>query len=831
MSNSEGPDRSFKKYTIILWSIFLFCLVLSMVIFIFISSTRLPDTEELENPNFNESSLVFTSDGKELGRYFSENRQWVTYEELSPHLVNALLATEDIRFHDHSGIDFKGLMRAGIFLGRRGGASTITQQLAKQFFSKTSKNTIKRFWQKLQEWVIAVEFEKRYTKEEIIAMYLNKYDFLQDARGIGAAARVYFGKDQKDVTVDEAAVLIGMLKNARLYNPKSRPENAIHRRMVVLKQMEKYRYISTQEYQELKDVPMDLSNFKRPLHIDGLAPYFRNELTKTLGQLIRSGVIPPKTDGTDYNIYRDGLKIHTTIDSRYQTHAERAMKKHMRQIQRTYFERWQDKDPWKYDATEGQLTFRQNALNRLVESTDRFKGLRSQYLDEVTREVSTAIENVRLWDADIKRLLKADEDEYALSYMHKQGLFSSEQKETYQKILESDFWPQIKKQWSELKKAAKREFNIKRNMKVFSFDEPGEKEVLMSPLDSIKYHRMHMQLGSAAIEPQTGFVKSWVGGLDYKYFKYDHVTSDRQVGSTFKPFVYTAALMNGYSPCRKVKDIQYTIPAGERPFDISESWSPSNADETFSNEEFTLKDAMRKSLNSVSVWLVKNLESVDEIIDLAVNMGIPRNKIPRVPSLALGVPSLNVLEMTSAYSTFSNNGIHTKPIFLKKIEDRNGNVIYENEIEQRQALSEKYNYTMVEMLKYAASTVHYALETDFGGKTGTTDDYVDGWFMGITPNLTVGTWVGGDDQWIRFLTLQDGQGGSMARPYFLHYMNYLENDEELAFNTNAKFLYPAEVGIELDCSVYEQPNMESIQLDSTGLDDPFGDPFDDEPNQ
>ncbi len=798
--------------------------------FIYISKTRLPDTKELENPSFKESSLVYTADGLELGRYFSENRQWVTYEELSPHLINALLATEDIRFHDHSGIDFKGLVRAGVFLGNRGGASTITQQLAKLFFSKASKNTIRRFWQKLQEWVIAIEFEKTYTKGEIIAMYLNKYDFLHDAKGIGAAANVYFGKNQKDLSVDEAAVLIGMLQNARLFNPKSRPENALYRKMIVLKQMEKARHISIEQYNELKDQPIDLSNFKRPLHIDGLAPYFRNELTKTLRNLIKSGNIPPKPDGTEYNIYRDGLKVYTTIDSRYQHHAERAMRKHMKQLQEVYFSRWKDKDPWKYEATEGQLTFRQNALNKLVEGTERFKGLRAQYMNDVTNEVSAAIENVRLWDADINRLLKADKDEYALSYMHKQGLFSSKQKRTYEQILQSDFWPRIKKEWRELKNAAKREFNIKREMTVFSFDEGGEKEAFMSPLDSIKYHRMHMQLGSVSIEPQTGFVKSWVGGLDYKYFKYDHVTSDRQVGSTFKPFVYTTALMNGYSPCWKVKDIQYTIPAGQPPFNVRDSWSPSNANEIFSEEDYTLKEAMRKSLNSVSVWLVKNLESVDEIINLAVNMGIPRKKIPAVPSLALGVPSLSVMEMTSAYTTFSNNGVHSKPIFLKKIEDRNGNVIYENEIEQRQALSEEYNFTMVEMLKYAASTVHYALETDFGGKTGTTDDYVDGWFMGITPNLTVGTWVGGDDQWIRFLTLEDGQGGRMARPYFLNFMSYLENDPEIGFNTNAKFLYPADVGIELDCSVYEQPDQLEIPIDSSDLDDPFGDPFDEEPN-
>ena len=720
----------------------------------------------------------------------------------------------------------KALLGQGFLMGTRGGASTITQQLAKQFFSKTSKNTIRRFWQKLQEWVIAVEFEKRYTKEEIIAMYLNKYHFLNDAIGVSSAANVYFGKDQKDLTVDEAAVLIGMLVNARIFNPKSHPENAIHRRMVVLKQMEKHNHISRDQYTELKNKPLDLSNFKRPLHIDGLAPYFRNELTKTLRSLINKGEIALKPDGSKYNIYRDGLKVYTTIDSRYQAHAENAMKKHMKQLQGVYFNRWKDKDPWKYEASEDQLTFRQEALNKLVEASGRFKSIRSRHLSDLTREISTSIENVRLWDADIKRMLKAEKDDYALSSMNKEGYISKTQKKTYETILQSAFWPQLKKKWFLIKKEAKKEFNIKSNMKVFSYEEGGEKEVVMTPLDSIKYHQMHMQLGSVAIEPQTGYVKSWVGGVDYKYFKYDHVTSNRQVGSTFKPFVYTTALMNGYSPCWKVKDIQYTVPAKEPPFEIQESWSPANADGTFSNKEYTLKEGLRKSLNSISVWLVKNLESVEEIINLAGNMGIPKKKIPPYPSIALGVPSLNVLEMTSAYTTFSNDGIHCKPIFLQRVEDKNGNVIYENEIEQNRALSREYNYTMVEMLKYAASTVHFALETDFGGKTGTTDDYVDGWFMGITPNLTVGTWVGGESSWIRFLTLQDGQGGRMARPYFLNFMNSIENDPEIGFNTNAKFLFPGNLGIELDCSVYDSITIKQNPIDTSGLDDVFDDPFD-----
>ena len=830
MTFEENSTEGFKNYLIALWALFGVGILFILGLFIYISSSKLPNTDELENPKFKESTLIYTTDGHELGRYFTENRQWVTYEELNPHLVNALLSTEDIRFHSHSGIDFKGTVRAVVFMGTRGGASTISQQLAKLFFTQSSRNTYRRIWQKLQEWVIAVEFEKRYTKEEIIAMYLNKYDFLYDAIGVGSAANVYFGKNQKDLSVDEAATLIGMLKNAVLYNPNRFEENAAHRKMVVLKQLEKYRHISTDEYNELRIKPIDLSNFKRPLHYDGLAPYFRNELTKNIRHLINSGEVALKPDGTTYNIYRDGLKIYTTLDSRYQRHAENAMKRHMKQLQSVFFNKWDDLDPWKHEATDQQLKIRQESLNRLVEASDRFKSLRAKYFNKITKEISAEVENLRLWDADIKRLLKADQDEYALSYMVSEGIISSKQKKTYEILLKGEYWPKIKKQWYSLKKEAKKEFNTKRKMTVFSFDEGGEKEMFMTPLDSIKYHRMHLQLGSVAIEPQTGYVKSWVGGLDYKYYKYDHVTSNRQVGSTFKPFVYTTALMNGYSPCWPVKDIQYTIPAGGPSYGLKDSWSPANASEKFTEKYYTLRDAMKKSINSVSVWIVKNLESVDEIINLAANMGISKNKMPKVPSLALGVPSLTVMEMTSAYSTFSNNGIHCKPIFLQRIEDKNGNVLYEQEIEQQRALSVEYNYTMVEMLKYAASSVHFALLTDFGGKTGTTNDYVDGWFIGITPNLTVGTWVGGDDPWIRFLTLEDGQGGRMARPFFLHYMQSLEKDREINFNTDAAFIFPGNIGIELDCSKYPIPNQDSIPSDTLPFEDPFEEIFEEDMN-
>lgn len=830
MALENVSRKNYKKYIIALWVLTGLAVLATLALFILISFTQLPNTAELENPKFEESTLIYTTDGEELGRYFTKNRQRVTYEDLSPHLVNALLATEDERFHQHSGIDFRGTMRAILFMGRRGGASTISQQLAKLFFTQKSRNFVRRIWQKMQEWVIAIEFEKRYTKEEIIAMYLNKYDFLYDAIGVGSAANIYFGKNQKNLTIDEAALLVGMLKNPSLYNPQRYEENTIHRRMIVLKQMEKKHMISNEQYHKLRNQPIDHSRFKRPVHYDGMAPYFRNELTKKLNRLIRNGSVAKNPDGTTYNIYRDGLKIYTTIDSRYQKHAEEAVHRHMKQLQAVYFNRWKGLDPWKYEATDQQLKIRQEALNNLVESSDRYHLLRSAYLNKVIKEISQEIESVRLWNADIRRMLKAEKDDYALSYMNSEGIISNKQKKVYEKIIAHPKWRELKKQWSALIKRTKKDFNVKQPMKVFSHD-GGEKEVYMTPLDSLKYHRMHMQLGSIAIEPQTGYVKSWVGGIDYKYFKYDHVTTNRQVGSTFKPFLYTAALMDGYSPCWPVQDVQYTIPAGDPDFGLQDSWSPSNASGEFSEQYFTLKDALKKSLNSVSIWLVSKFGSVDDIIQIATNMGIDENKLPRVPSLVLGVPSLTVLEMTSAYSTFSNNGIHTKPTFIQRIEDKNGNVIYESKIEQNRALSTEYNYAMVELLKYASSSVRFALLTDFGGKTGTTDDYVDGWYVGITPNLTVGTWVGGDDPWVRFLTLEDGQGGVMARPYFLSFMQSLEKDKALNFNTNATFIFPGNLGIELDCSKYPLPKADSTRTDVEHLDDPFEELFEEEINE
>ena len=397
-------------------------------------------------------------------------------------------------------------------------------------------------------------------------------------------------------------------------------------------------------------------------------------------------------------------------------------------------------------------------------------------------------------------MYRADQDDNYLSDLIDRESISRKQRDVYQQIMSSEHWPKLKRSWVELGTATKKAFNTKEKLTVPTYD--GTVQKVMTPMDSIKHMLNHLQIGSVAMDPKTGFVKSWVGGVDYTHWKYDHVNANRQAGSTFKPFLYTTAVMNGYSPCYPVEDIQYTIPANERNFNLDDSWSPKNARGTFSNERVTLKEALKKSLNSVSTWLVREIGSVDGIIQLAENMGIGAGKIPRYPSIILGTPNVSVLEMTTAYSTYANNGVSVEPIFIEKITDRHGVEIYRSEVSSHRSIPEDYNYVMVEMLKYAASAVSWKVKSEFGGKTGTTNDHVDAWFMGITPNLVTGTWVGGEYPWIRFTDFNYGQGSYMARPYFLDFMSRVESDKEIGLITEAVFNYPDDVDVELDCSKY-----------------------------
>lgn len=811
-SSTESRTPSFIKW---IWLLILAGIVLAAALFVLIAKTQLPETSELENPKYEIATQILADDGRELGKAFKLNREWLTYEAINPYVIDALVATEDERFFSHSGIDARGTVRAIVFMGKKGGASTITQQLAKLFFTQRSNSFPKRIWQKLKEWTIAIQFEKRYTKEEILAMYLNKYDFLYSANGISAAAKTYFGKDQSKLTVDEAAILVGMLKNPSIYNPKRFMDNAVKRRNVVMNQMVKNKKLSRDIYDEKKKLPIDLSGFKREEHYDGVAPYFRATVVEEVKSLLREDGYK-KPDGTSYNIYTDGLKIYTTIDLDIQKHAEASAAKHMNTLQERYFSRWKGLDPWTYKADSGQKKQRQGNLNVQVRNSDRFRGMRASYLSEVSQQLSEKIDNVRLLDGDIFRLFAEDKTPGKLADLVKNKTISKAQSVTYKKILASEHWPTLKKQWLALQSESKKAFNQKVKMKVFAYNASGEKTVTMTPMDSIKYHNQHMQIGSMSVDPRTGYVKAWVGGVGHKYFQYDHVKSNRQVGSTFKPLIYAKAIIElGMSPCTKVEDRQYVIPAGDPNFGLMKAWQPSNADGKFTNESLTLKEALKQSKNSVSVFLIKELGSVESIRNLAANMGIPKEKIPNAPSICLGVPELSVMDMAGAYTTFANNGMYQKPVYIKRIEDRNGRVIYDGRSEKRQVFAPGNNYVMVDMLKNAASFIanKYGFASEVAGKTGTTNDYRDGWFVGMTPDLVTATWVGGDTEWIRFNTLSDGQGGVMARPYFTELLQRLEADPNVNYDKTARFVVPEEQTKVLDCDLFDamQPKEEEVK--------------------
>ena len=838
-SKAKATKKGSKKKSsnffrnIIRWAWFaaILGLLAFVALWLLVSASKLPDTDELENPKYDIASTIIASDGVELGRYFKQNRKWVTYDELNPYLIDALVSTEDERFFEHSGVDPKGTVRAIVFMGSKGGASTITQQLAKLFFTDRSSNIAKRIWQKLKEWVIALRFEKRYTKQEIMAMYLNKVDFLYNAHGVSAAAETYFGKSQEDLEIEEAATIIGMLKNPSYFNPKRDAEVALNRRNVVLGQLMRNEFITREDFDQLKVLPLDGSKFNRRGNYSGLAPYFRTELTKWLEDLFNDDRYL-KEDGSKYNIYRDGLKIYTTIDTRMQRHAEQAAQKHMAIQQDKFFAKWKGQDPWTYEADDRQKNQRRGSLNRAIRESDRYSRIRKRNLTKISQVISKDIENVRLLDGDIRRMINESKKAGHFADLLRRKDISKAQASVYKEIMASSHWKMLRNRWSLFQTAVKKEFNKKQKVKVFAYNDKGYEYKSMTPLDSIKYHQMHLQIGSLAIEPNSGKVKTWVGGINYDYFKFDHVQNDRQVGSTFKPFVYiTAIFEQKFSPCRAVKDVQYTIPAKDPYFKLLDSWTPKNYDDKYLNTEVTLKDALKASKNTISTWLMIQLKNPRSVREMAERMGISKSKIPNQPSIALGAADLSVMDMTSAYSTFANDGVHIRPIFVDKITDRNGKVIYSDVPESERALPSDYNYVMVDMLKHVVTNQQHLLETTFGGKTGTTNDHVDGWFMGITPELAVGTWVGGDQTFIKFRTIGDGAGSKMARPFYLDFMKRIESDKRIRFNTLAEFNRPADLGIELDCNVYaqfrEEARKEQEEMDKQ-LDDGFDEELEDE---
>jgi len=765
----------------------------------------LPDLEELENPKSNLASEIITSDGKVIGKYFFQNRTNARYDELSPFLVDALIATEDERFRDHSGIDFRGLMRAVSKLGKAGGASTITQQLAKMMFDHKASNLLQRIKQKLQEQILAVELEKRYTKNEIITMYYNQFDFIYNAVGIKSAANVYFNKTPRDLKIEEAAVLVGMAKNPSLYNPKRFPENALKRREVVFAQMKRSELITQQEYDSLRILPITL-DYKIVNHQEGIAPYFRETLRLKLQKLLKQKdedgkYIYAKSDGEPYNIYRDGLKIFTTINSRMQKHAEDAVEDYIAntlQLQfSAYLSKWRTKH-YPYDGgTKGVNSAQyESIMKSSKEKTSRYRILTGKECFNCGRR----------GEKNIK----------------KEGNFYVCKAEDCSE-----------KRWATNSDSIDLIFDKKVKMEVFSHQ--GAIDTLLSPNDSIKYYKTFLHTGLMSVDPHTGYIKAWVGGVNFQNFAYDHVTSTRQVGSTFKPFVYATAIQNGYSPCHEVPNVKYTFHKGE--FGLLKDWTPANSGSPSNGCPVSLKYALANSMNTITAWVMKQF-GPQAVMDQARAMGI-KNKLDPVPSLCLGVADLSVYEMVGANATFANKGVYIEPTMYTRIEDKHGNVIVDRSPETKEAMSEETAYVMLDLMKgivdgeynkcmgddrksrnkspmYTSGTgmrlrgstsksrPYVGHKYPIAGKTGTTQNNSDGWFMGLTPDLVTGVWVGADERSVRFNSTTIGQGANTALPVWGYYMQKVKADTKLNY-PDKDFERPDKpLSIELDCIKYNE---------------------------
>lgn len=756
--NKKKSTTSFRKYNLWFWGIIIGGLLFLTSLFLLASLEvfgELPDFEDLENPENNFATEIISIDGKTLGKYAHENRTPVLFSDLPSNLVEALIATEDERFYEHSGIDFKGTLRAASKLGKGGGASTITQQLAKLLFTEGAgtKNKFKRVLQKAKEWVIAIRLERQYTKEEIIAMYLNKFDFLYNATGIRTASRIYFGKEPIDLKVEESAVLVAMLKNPRQYNPRREisKKKSFGRRNQVLFQLERSNKISEKVKDSLQKLPMEL-DFSPEEHYDGLATYFRAYLRSYMKSWIKEN---PKPDGTLHNLYRDGLKIYVTIDSRMQKYAEEAVREHVSNLQRVFFkEQKRNRTAPFYDLEKKEIDL---LMLRAMKNTDRY------------------------------RLLK--------------------------KAGKSD-------------KEIKTAFHTKRKMRVFSWK--GTIDTLLTPYDSIKYYKHFLHSGLLSIEPQTGHIKAWVGGINYKYFQYDHVEQGkRQVGSTFKPFVYASAIDQlQLSPCEKYPNTPYTVP--KEAYGMDEDWTPKNSGETYGGE-LTLKQALAKSVNVITARLI-HMVGPKTVARLAKRAGI-NSDIPPYPSIALGTIDASLYDMVGAYSMFANKGLRVNQMMILRIEDRNGTVLQEFVPKTEQVLSEESAYVVVDLLKgvtEAGSGVRlrgqgatypdsistgypYQFENPIMGKTGTTQNQSDGWFMGVVPNLATGIWTGADIRSTHFKSVIQGQGATMSLPTWALYMRKCYADPTLNISQE-EFEKPEHINIQLDCESAPLVDEEGVEV-------------------
>ena len=736
---AKKKTKGFVKYKRWFWGITLGGF--SFIVLVFLLASRgflgvLPTFEELENPENNLATEVISSDGKTLGKYAAENRTPIKYKDLPNNIVEALIATEDERFYEHSGIDFRGTARAVLKPGS-GGASTITQQLARMLFTgRKSRNKIKRVLQKVKEWVVATKLERQYTKKEIIAMYLNKYDFLNQAVGIRSAARIYFGKEPKELLIEESAMLVGMLKNSSLYNPLRRAEKVKQRRNVVLKQMNRNEFISLKEKDSLQQLALGLDIHKEG-HSDGTATYFRSHLQKIMRKWVQEN---PKPNGEQYNIFRDGLRLYVTVDSRMQQYAEEAIQEHMSNLQSYFFKEQKNNEtaPF-YDLEKTEID---KIIERAKKNSDRYKRLKT----------------------------------------------TGKSKKEINKI-----------------------FNKKIKMRVFSWK--GDRDTIMSPIDSIKYYKHFLRSGLLSIEPQTGHIKAWVGGIDNKYFKYDAVAQQkRQVGSTFKPFVYATAINQlKLSPCEEFPNTPYTIPKGK--YGIPEEWSPRNSGEKYGGM-MTLKQGLAGSVNTMSARLI-DMVSPKNVARLAMSAGL-KSKIRANPSIALGAVDLSLIEMVGAYATFANKGLRVSPMILTRIEDKNGTVLQEFTPETKEVLSEESAYVVLDLLKgvtQSGSGVRlrlpwekpkyvtgypYEFTNPIAGKTGTTQNQSDGWFIGIVPNLATGVWTGGEDRSTHFEEIAKGQGATMSLPSWALFMKKCYADPTLNISLE-DFEQPENLTINIDC--------------------------------
>ena len=818
-----------------LWGAAIGGVITGMLIILAVSLSDLPDFEDLENPKYDLASIIYDTNGVPFGKYYIENREFVDYNDLSPHIRGALFSVEDARYFNHSGIDFRALIRVAIksvVLQQQnsGGGSTISQQLAKLLFNRSdisSQSKIKRAFDiatiKFKEWITAVKLERSYTKEEIVAMYLNKFEFINGAHGVQSAAEIYFGKNQQELTKSEAATLVGMLKNPARFNPIRFSDRAKGRRDVVLGQMEDNGLLTKVELDSLTSMDIDMTKFNRSTQSEGIAPYFRSEMTKWLKDLLLKEEYR-NTDGSVYDIYRDGLKIYTTIDTQYQILAEKAVWEHLKVLQERYWKVWRNKDPLTYEANEEQEAIRRESIARHIRDTDIYQELFNQYFADIARDAQSEL-SLEIKEPTIRRLM--EQEDYLES-------LPADVRSSYAKVIKSD---RAQSQWKSFKSALESKMKEKILAKVFAYNEAGYEEKEMTRMDSLMHQIRHLQAGLLSVDPRTGKIKAWVGGADHRTYKFDHVTMRRQVGSTIKPFVYATAIgVQGISPCQEYNDIQYTIAPGDAGFQVDAEWSPANSNGLFTGNKYNLYQGLLYSKNSITIRIVKEMGTIELVRDLLHNVGIDKYErlpggrlmLPEVPSIALGSVDLSLMEMVGGYTTFANDGIYSEPYFIERIEDKNGKTIYQSSTLQRRAINSLYNAVMVDMLKNnTGGGFGLGLKSENGGKTGTTNDYTDGWFMGITPNLVTGVWVGGDEKWVRFYTLDDGQGFVMARPIYQDYLKKLEELDNVNFDISARFP-KAPFGIQdiIDCSKYKQkePGLEKETRLKEKLDlDEFGD--------